>query len=67
MYTLVLTTHGKISGLYLPLEQPDRRPQDIRRELAGVLADHLARQLEAGGVTEEEVQKDFDAFRRRRR
>jgi hypothetical protein len=64
---LLVTRHGKISGLYLPLEDADRIPQDLRRELGRVLADHLARQLAASGVTEEEILKDFRAFRRSRR
>ena len=64
---LLVTRHGKISGLYLPLEDADRIPQDLRRELGRVLSAHLARQLAAGGRTEEEIQQDFDAFRRRRR
>jgi hypothetical protein len=64
---LLVTRHGKVYGLYLPLEEPDRVPQDLRRELGQVLSAHLAKQLAAGGWTEEEIQKDFDAFRRRRR
>lgn len=64
---LLVTRHGKISGLYLPLENADRIPQDLRRELGRVLSAHLARQLDASGRTEEEIQQDFDAFRRRRR
>jgi hypothetical protein len=64
---LLVTRHGKVSGLYLPLEDADRVPQDLRRELGHVLSAHLARQLAAGGGTEKEILKDFDAFRRRRR
>jgi hypothetical protein len=64
---VLVTRHGKISGLYLPLEEPGRLPLDLRRELAGVLGRHLARQLEHRGVDEEEIQKDFDAHRRSRR
>jgi hypothetical protein len=64
---LLVTRHGKISGLYLPLEDADRLPQDLRRELGQVLSSHLTRQLAAGGSTEEEILEDFHAFRRRRR
>lgn len=64
---VLVTRHGKISGLYLPLQEPDRVPQDLRRELAGVLGRHLAQQLEAGGVSESEIQADFDEHRARRR
>jgi hypothetical protein len=64
---LLVTRHGKVSGLYLPLEDADRIPQDLRRELGQVLSAHLARHFAAGGRTESEILKDFDAFRRRRR
>jgi hypothetical protein len=64
---VLVTRRGKISGLYLPLRDVDRIPPELRRELGQVLSAHLARHLAANGRTEEEIQQDFDAFRRRRR
>ncbi len=64
---VLVTRHGKISGLYLPLGDADRIPQGLRRELGRMLSAHLANQLAASGRREEEVQLDFAAFRRRRR
>jgi hypothetical protein len=64
---LLVTRHGKISGLFLPLEDANRLPQDLRRELSQVLASYLEKQLAAGGWTEKEIHEDFNAFRRRRR
>jgi len=64
---VVLTRHGKVSGLYLPLEDPSRVPDDLRRELAAVLGAHLSRLLEAQGVSEREIGEDFRAHRGRRR
>ncbi|MDY0061142.1 MAG: prevent-host-death protein [Myxococcota bacterium] len=64
---VLVTRHGKMAGLYLPLDDPDHVPTDLRRELADVLGRHLASLLEARGVDEEELQEDFDAHRRRRR
>jgi hypothetical protein len=64
---VLVTKHGKLSGLYLPLEDPDRVPDDLRREMAGLLGRHLDALLKLNGVTEEVVQEDFDAHRRRRR
>jgi len=40
-------------------------PDDLRRALIRVLSSHLAKQLAAGGWTEEEILADFAAFRRR--
>jgi hypothetical protein len=64
---VLVTRHGKISGLYLPLEVADRIPQGLRRDLGQMLSAHLASQLAAAGRTEEEIQRAFDTFRRRRR
>lgn len=64
---VLVTKHGKVSGLYLPLDNPDEIPDDIRREVVGVLGRHLDRLLEASGVGEAEIQADFDVHRRRRR
>lgn len=64
---VLLTRHGKVSGLYVPLGDASRVPDDLRRELATVIGAHLARLLEARGASEEDVEKDFRAHRRRRR
>jgi len=64
---VLVTRHGKMAGLYLPLDDPDHVPTDLRQELAGVLGRHLSNLLEARGVSEDEIQEDFDAHRRRRR
>jgi PHD/YefM family antitoxin component YafN of YafNO toxin-antitoxin module len=64
---VLVTKHGRVSGVYLPLEEPDRLPMDLRRELATVLGRHLSRLLAAQGVTEEEVAGDFRVRRKRRR
>lgn len=64
---VLVTRHGKISGVYIPLEQPDELPEDMAREIARSLGSYLAVSLEARGVTEEDILKDFDAHRRARR
>lgn len=64
---VLLTRHGKISGLYLPLEDASRVPDDLRRELAAVLGGHLSRLLDLQGVGEQEIAEDFRVHRRHRR
>ena len=64
---VLLTHHGRISGLYVPLDFPDQVPDDLRRDLVSTVGRYIAGALEAKGVSEEEVLEDFDAFRRRRR
>jgi antitoxin (DNA-binding transcriptional repressor) of toxin-antitoxin stability system len=64
---VLVTKHGRVSGVYLPLEEPDRLPSDLRRELASVLGRHLSRVLDAQGVTDADLAKDFREHRKRRR
>jgi len=64
---LIVTRHGKISGLYLPLEDPDQVPTDLRLELVRVLGEHLSKGARGRGMTESEIRKDFHAYRRGRR
>jgi antitoxin (DNA-binding transcriptional repressor) of toxin-antitoxin stability system len=64
---VLVTRHGKVSGVYVPLDEPDRLPDDLRRELVAVLGRHLAKVLERKGITEREVTEDFHAYRQRRR
>jgi hypothetical protein len=33
---LLVTRHGKVSGVYVPLNEADRLPEDLRRELSVV-------------------------------
>ena len=64
---VLVTKHGKVSGVYLPLEEPDKLPDDLRRELVSVLGRHLGKMLTRQGMTESKISRDFDAHRRRRR
>ena len=64
---LIVTRHGKISGLYLPLEDPDQVPMDLRLELVRVLGEHLSKGARGRGMTGSEIRKDFHAYRRGRR
>jgi hypothetical protein len=64
---ILVTRQGKISGLYVPLEDPSHIPGDLRRDLISAVGRYLSGVLEEKGVSEEEILEDFDAFRRRRR
>ncbi|MCX7014816.1 MAG: hypothetical protein NTW86_20085 [Candidatus Sumerlaeota bacterium] len=64
---VVVTRHGKVSGLYLPLDEADRLPADLKGELARVLGAHLSAMIEKKGVSEKEILEDFHAHRGRRR
>lgn len=64
---VLVTRHGRVSGVYVPLDEPDRLPDDLRRELAAVVGRHLAKVLDRKRVTERKITEDFDAYRRHRR
>lgn len=64
---VIVTNHGKISGLFLPLEDSEHIPTDLRVELARVLGKYLANVAQHRGLTERDIQKDFNAYRRGRR
>jgi len=64
---VLVTRHGKVSGVYVPLDDTDRLPIDLRRKLTAVLGKYLAKALARKGVTEGKLKEDFDAYRRRRR
>ena len=62
---VVLTRHGKVSGLYLPLGDPSQLPNDLRRVPAAVIGTHIASLLEARGVSKGELEEDFRDSRSR--
>jgi len=64
---VLVTRQGKISGLYVPLEDPDQVPSDLRRDLLTAVGMYVAEVQDDKGVSEEEILEDFRAFRRRRR
>jgi hypothetical protein len=63
----LVTKHGKVSGVYIPLESPDQLPDDWRREIGQSLSHYLARLLELKGITDRDIREDFRAFRGSRR
>lgn len=64
---VLVTREGQVSGLYLPLKKRGAGSDDPRWELISLLERYISETLEAQGVTEEEIQEDFNAFRRLRR
>lgn len=63
----LVTRHGKISGVFIPLDAPDRLPDDWKKEIGAALSQSLSKILDLRGVTEKNIEEDFRADRRRRR
>ena len=63
---VLITRGGKPAGFFVPWDRPDI-PVELRRELFVELTDRIGDQLDAAGVTEEEILADFAEWRAARR
>ena len=64
---VLVTRHGKNAAVLYPLNDPKALPIEIRRKLFRDITDDVAEKLDARGVTDEDVERDFAAFKKRRR
>lgn len=64
---VLIRRDGRISGIYVPLEETGPISGDLRRDLIGVLGRHISGALDANGISEQEIHEDFSAYRRSRR
>ena len=64
---VLIQREGRVSGIYVPLEETGPLSGDLRRDLIGVLGRHISDSLDAKGISEREIHEDFSAYRRTRR
>lgn len=64
---VLVTRHGKVTGLYLPIEHPESFPFELRKEMLTRFGEFISRSLEKKGVTEEKLIADFKSFKKTRR
>jgi len=64
---ILVTRHGKVTGLYLPIEHPENFPLELRKELLIRLGESISRSLDKKGITEEKLLADFASFKKTRR
>ncbi|MGZ5441501.1 MAG: type II toxin-antitoxin system Phd/YefM family antitoxin [Thermoanaerobaculia bacterium] len=64
---VLVTRHGKNAAVLYPLHDPKKIPLEIRRKLFLDMSASIANELDARGVTDEEIERDFAAFKKRRR
>jgi hypothetical protein len=62
---VLVTRDGLPAGFFVPWSAPDL-PDDVRRQVYRRLSDLVRQDREGKGVTEEEIQGDFAAWRRSR-
>jgi prevent-host-death family protein len=64
---VLVTRHGKNAAVLYPLHDPKKIPIEIRRKLFLEMSASIAKELDAKGVTDEEIERNFAAFKKRRR
>lgn len=65
---VLVTEGGKPLGIFRRLPYPDESiPLEERRKLFRKTSANIARQMDAKGITEEKLQRDFEALRKTRR
>ena len=64
---VLVTRHGKVTGLYLPMEHPDNFPFELRKEILVRLGEYISRSLEKKGIEEEKLLAGFESFKKNRR
>ena len=63
----LVTRHGNPAVVVYSLRDPKKVAPEVRQELFLALTAEIAGQLDAKGVTEDEIQRDFAARQKRRR
>jgi hypothetical protein len=63
---ILVTRRGRLAGIFFPCPQLTL-PIELKRELFDNLSSDVARQLKRRRVSEDDVLKDFDASRKKRR
>lgn len=64
---VLVTRHGKNAAVLYPLSDPKKIPLEIRRKLFRDITATIAKELDAKGVTDEVIERDFAASKKRRR
>jgi prevent-host-death family protein len=65
--SVLVTRHGKPAAVLYPLHDPSKIPLEVRRKLYLALTEDIAQQLDAKGISEEDIERDFAEFKKRRR
>lgn len=63
---LIIMRRGEVAGIFLPTPW-ETIPIEFRKEIFVKLVDLIKKDLEAKGIAEEEVLRDFEFYRKTRR
>jgi len=64
---VLVTKHGKPAAVVYPLRNPKKIPLELRRKLYLAMADEIAKQLKTQNVTGEQIEREFNEHKKRRR
>ena len=64
---VLVTRHGRNAAVLYPLHDPKKIPIEVRRRLFRDITESIREQLDAKGVTDEEVEREFRSPKKRRR
>ncbi len=64
---VVVECNGKPTAVIYPLGDAKTLPMDVRRQLFLEASTKFAKQLQAKGITEAELMRGFEEFKKRRR
>ena len=65
--SVLITKHGKPAAVMYSLRDPSKIPLEVRRKLFLSLATDIGKQLDAKGISDEEIERDFAEIKKRRR
>ena len=65
--SVLVTKHGKPAAVVYPLGNPKELPLEVRRKLYQAMAGEIAKQLDAQGVSDEMIEREFNEHKKRRR
>ena len=65
--SFLITKHGKPAAVVYPLGDPKKIPMEVRRKLYLAMAGDIAKRLDARGVSEEMIEREFIEHKKRRR
>jgi prevent-host-death family protein len=65
--SVLVTRHGKPAAVVYPLSNPKELPLEVRRKLYLAMAGEIATQLDARGVSDEQIDREFNERKSPRR
>ena len=64
---VLVTRHGKLTSIVVPVAEPESLPVELRRELVERVGAAISAHLKRRGATEKKLLADFKTWRKKRR